>query len=192
MMTNRYAVVLILAALISFPTLAQVQQGGMRGDRAYGTSLAPTPLDAGKPTVAKVTRSQQAMSKGETLENFDGDYPYWTGDQTFDVTRSTTQIARDQAEWENLWLRIGQPPPIDLPKSRSAVAIMIGPREGEGYHVRITDIRKVGQGLHIIYLESKPISADNMQQRQRKKTSPWLIKLIPDVEGTIRFFSSGK
>jgi hypothetical protein len=192
-MSHKYltVTVLLFTALVGGSAQSQVVQGGMRGDRPYGISLAPTVIEADKPTVAQVTRSQKAMSRGETVDNFEGDYPFWSGEQALDVLRSTTLTVRDQEEWTNLWLRIGQNPPIDLPKNRHAIAILIGPRESEGYHVRITDMRRVGQGLHIVYLESKPLPAE-VTAKKKKQTSPWLIKLIPQVEGTIRFFPSGK
>ncbi|MGE3770538.1 MAG: protease complex subunit PrcB family protein, partial [Bdellovibrionales bacterium] len=103
---------------------------------------------------------------------------HWTGSGA-DATAKITIVARNQAEWKNLWARTKTEPPGPLPNGKMGVGVLLGQRPNPGYRVAITKAGReftFGQVERLVveYREYKPEAGKAYPQ---KLASPWAIRL---------------
>lgn len=108
---------------------------------------------------------------------------YWRGDASQAVERSYLVVRTDR-EWSDLWARVGEKVPSDLPSDRMAVAIFMGPRDTAGYGVAIERAEKAGEMLTVGFRERVPGPAEAVAL---VRTSPYAIRLLPRSEGPVKF-----
>lgn len=114
---------------------------------------------------------------------------HWRGDLA-DATMLTFITATNEAEWQNLWQRVGQAAPGKLPSNKMGVAVLVGQRPSAGYNVSILAPERTMQlgaltTNNIRYTETAPPAGSAQAQIL---TSPWAIRLVdrmlplPDFE----------
>lgn len=108
---------------------------------------------------------------------------YWQGDRSQAGERAYV-TARTPQDWAELWARIGEPAPATLGDGQMAVAVFLGPRDTAGYGVTIDRVQPAGGDLVIGYHETVPGPAQPVAQM---RTSPYAVRLLPKVPGTIKF-----
>lgn len=108
---------------------------------------------------------------------------YWRGDASQAVERSYLVVRTDR-EWSDLWARVGEKVPADLPSDRMAVAIFMGPRDTAGYGVAIERAEKAGEMLTVGFRERVPGPAEAVAL---VRTSPYAIRLLPRSDGPVKF-----
>ncbi len=108
---------------------------------------------------------------------------YWQGDRSQAFERAYV-VARTQQEWTDLWSRVGEPAPADLPGDQMAVGVFLGPRDTGGYGVAIDTVRQDGGDIVVGYHEHVPGPAQAVAQMQ---TSPYAVRLLPKAAGATKF-----
>lgn len=110
--------------------------------------------------------------------------------------RSATQVARNSGEWEALWHVIDTTSIIDevpekLPLGTIAIAIFLGNRPSEFFSIRLLSVNYVEKddSLRVTYIENKPRNGiDYSKILTNGTTNPWIVYLVPEVKGMVRFF----
>lgn len=108
---------------------------------------------------------------------------YWQGDRSQAFERAYV-VARTPQEWTELWSRVGEPAPADLPGDRMAVGVFLGPRDTAGYGVAIDTVRQEGSDIIVGYHERVPGPTQAVAQMQ---TSPYAVRLLPKAAGATKF-----
>lgn len=107
----------------------------------------------------------------------------WQGDSA-DATVLTFVTARNNAEWMNLWKRVGATAPGELPQGKMAVAVLAGQRPNPGWKAEIISAVKesqLGRGERFLvrYVVREPKPGVVYPQQL---VSPWAIRLADEVE----------
>ncbi len=110
--------------------------------------------------------------------------------------RSATQVARNSDEWGALWHVIDTTSIIDevpekLPLGTIAIAIFLGNRPSEFFSIRLLSVNYVEKddSLRVTYTENKPRNGiDYSKILTNGTTNPWIVYLVPEVKGMVRFF----
>lgn len=157
----------------------------MRKTPSLATSLA-TPLIAfavALPLLGACQTAPEVAASRSLLPADAAPGTYWQGDRSQAFERAYV-VARTPQEWEDLWSRIGEPPPAALPDDRMAVGVFLGPRDTAGYGVAIDTVRQDGADIVVGYHERVPGPAQAVAQMQ---TSPYAVRLLPKVTGAAKF-----
>lgn len=109
----------------------------------------------------------------------------WQGTKA-DATTLTFVTARNQGEWQNLWERVRQDSPGELPQGKMAVAVLAGQKPNAGYSVDITSATRenqMGRGERFIvkYIIRPPVEGKVYSQQL---SSPWAIRMADASEVT--------
>jgi hypothetical protein len=116
------------------------------------------------------SHSEQA----ETLE--------WSGSYG-GLKYATEIVAKNQTQWEKLWARISQKPPVPLDACRDmAVGIFLGTRPTGGYGIVILSAKEE-QGVFVVRYREIKIEDFATQAL----TTPYLIKLFPQTDLPVTF-----
>lgn len=112
----------------------------------------------------------------------------WQGEMA-DSSSFVTVVARNEAEWQNLWERVGAKAPAPLPAGKMAVAVMLGQRPSPDYSVDIisaTRQMQLGRAERVVvkYIERRK-AGDATHASQL--ASPWAIRLTDATDVTPEF-----
>lgn len=114
----------------------------------------------------------------------------WQGTQS-GITEAAQLMARSPGEWGNLWQRIGEPPPGELPQGTMAVAVFAGLRNTGGFTVEIASPiqERAGETVTVtrvvVPFTIKAPPADAMVSQAQ--TTPWAVRLIEAYPGRVEF-----
>lgn len=153
-----------------------------------GESGAPTRIPV--PATTAPSKISPLITALDTIAGISGTRvpidvsPRWSGN-SFPITAFTTRVMRNSEEWLDFWTSMHRQPPTALPRDTMAVAVVLGRRPTDGYAVRLADvIKQDGGNLIISYIESHVARNDKTED---KATVPWVIQLMPMIDGRVRF-----
>jgi hypothetical protein len=115
---------------------------------------------------------------------------HWSGSGA-DASSTTYVVARNQAEWENLWQRVAAPAPGVLPPGKMGVAVLLGQRPNPGYRVEITDAKKeflFGQ-VETFKVKYRTFEPNPAMAYAEVIASPWAIRLADFSDRNVDFDS---
>lgn len=112
----------------------------------------------------------------------------WHGSRA-DATALTLITARNEGEWQNMWQRVGEAPPAELPQDKMAVAVLVGQKPNPGYRVEIISAIKeapLGRAERFVvkYVVREPLAGKDYP---RTLVSPWAVRLTDATEVTPAF-----
>lgn len=95
-------------------------------------------------------------------------------------------VARNVAEWRELWTLHGNPGPLPVVdfSSEMAVAVFLGTRPTGGYAVEVLGYRRDGESVVVEYAERAP---DPERLVTQALTAPFHVITMPRHEGAVRF-----
>lgn len=100
----------------------------------------------------------------------------WQGD-ALQSTAAETLVAQDHAGWQQVWSKVGQAAPRDLPRGTSAVAVFAGQKRTGGYGVEFVGVQESENAVTVTYRMRKPRFDEMVTQAL---TSPFAIRLVPN------------
>lgn len=115
-----------------------------------------------------------AASAAETV-------PDWKGN-ALQSTTAETLVAKGSADWQQVWAKIGQAAPRDLPDDMTAVAVFAGQKRTGGYSVEFTNMQETSDAIIVTYRINKP--APNLRVAQ-VITAPYAIQLVANKGKTV-------
>lgn len=139
------------------------------------SSMAPTAI------IGAGVAPQVQPVEGETLHL--ESYPHYAGSEA-NVVLNKTMVLRSEEEWQGAWLQTGVKAPGPFPGKSIAVAVFLGKRPNQNFSVRINDVIVNGNDMIVKFFENKPL---NPQIATGMPSSPWVIQVLPAVEGRVRF-----
>lgn len=104
----------------------------------------------------------------------------WSGSRAEATDGPVVLVARDDAEWDRIWARIGRPAPRLLGFGESAVAAFAGMRPTGGWSVRAAGAVDDGHGPLVLFSVQGPPPGTLSTQAL---TSPWTITTVRDLQG---------
>lgn len=140
-----------------------------------------------EPTAAAGANAPQRRAEDAGTEVELYSYSHWSGN-TYRQRNFSTRVIRDKSEWAAFWAYTAQKPPLDFPAGQMAVVIVLGARPNDGFSVRVSSVRRVGDNFVVTYIE-------NMQSRSRvsqDQVVPWVVQMLPKTQGRVRFMQLGK
>lgn len=102
--------------------------------------------------------------------------PDWQGNAA-QATAAETLIAQDQTGWQQVWTKVGQAAPRDLPHGTSAVAVFAGQKRTGGYSVEFVGVQESENAVTVTYRIRKPRFDEMVTQGL---TAPYAIRLVPN------------
>ena len=144
------------------------------------SSQAPTAIA----NSAGASQVQQPVHEGESLHL--ESYPHYAG-QEASITMNKTMVLKSEEEWQSAWSQTGIKAPIPLPARSMAVAVFLGKRPTHNYSVRISEAIMNGNDMVVKFFENKP---SIHQPATGKPSYPWVIQVLPGVEGRVRFVTA--
>lgn len=100
----------------------------------------------------------------------------WQGNAATSIAQQETLLAHDDANWQQIWRRIGQPAPMALPDDKIAVAIFAGQKRSGGYAVEFVNVAENKTQITVRYRITAPGLQDMVTQAL---TSPYALQLVP-------------
>lgn len=101
--------------------------------------------------------------------------PDWQGN-ALQSTAGETIVAKDQADWQQLWTKVGKAAPRDLPDETTAVAVFAGPKRTGGYSVEFVEVQDGENAVTVTYRIRKPRFDEMVTQAL---TAPYAVQLVP-------------
>lgn len=101
--------------------------------------------------------------------------PDWQGN-ALQSTAAETLVAKDQADWQQLWTKVGKAAPRDLPDETTAVAVFAGPKRTGGYSVEFVEVQDGENAVTVTYRIRKPRFDEMVTQAL---TAPYAVQLVP-------------
>lgn len=132
--------------------------------------LAATAFSAGTADAPKASKSKEKKMATE-----------WHGSQG-GGDKAGVELALDQAQWEALWKRLGQPAPKADLAQNAAAAVFLGMRPTSGYGVQWLDVRQTQDAAIARWRENKPGASIVMEVI----TYPWAVKLFSKTGKPLR------
>jgi hypothetical protein len=116
----------------------------------------------------------------------------WSGQQAA-VQGRALLAARTDEEWRRIWELAGEEPPGPLPDGWMAVAVFAGVRDTGGHSVEIGTVgpeEETGMPprVHAVYRIREPAPDAMVTQAL---TSPWAVRIVPELPGPVRFSEAG-
>ncbi len=93
------------------------------------------------------------------------------------------ELATTRAQWDDLWRRIGQPPPKADLRRHVALAVFLGTRPTGGWSVEFLDPAPDGAHIVLRYRAKGPGPGDFVTQAL---TQPWAVRLYPKSASPMR------
>lgn len=100
--------------------------------------------------------------------------PDWQGNAA-QATAAETLVASDPAGWQQVWTKVGQAAPRDLPNDTTAVAVFAGQKRTGGYSVEFVAVQDGASAVTVTYRIRKPRFDEMVTQAL---TSPYAIQLV--------------
>ncbi len=100
--------------------------------------------------------------------------PDWQGN-ALQATTAETIVAQDQATWQEVWTKVGQAAPRDLPDETTAVAVFAGPKRTGGYSVEFVAVQENETNVAVTYRIHKPRFDQMVTQVM---TAPYAVHLV--------------
>lgn len=103
------------------------------------------------------------------------------------IRAATAVVVRNEKAWERLWRRHGgsaaERPVVDFRRDMVA-AVFMGERPTAGYGLRVLDVHRASDGLHVLIRRRKPASGSLVAQVM---TRPFVMIRLPASETPVHF-----
>jgi len=103
------------------------------------------------------------------------------------IRQTTAVVVRDAKEWQQLWQRHGgapaERPVVDFSR-KMVVAVFMGERPTAGYGLRVLDVHRANDGLHVLIRRRQPAPDRPVAQ---VITTPFVMIQLPPSDEPVHF-----
>ncbi len=103
------------------------------------------------------------------------------------IRQATAMVVRNSGEWQRLWKRHGgapgERPTVDFSREM-VVAVFMGEHPTAGHGLRVLDVHRANDGLHVLIRRRRPASGTLAAQ---VITTPFVMIRLPASDAPVHF-----